>query len=402
MEHKGGTKVKGHLGRKWWARCLAYLILMIALLSPLPASPVQAASIGISGTFSGQHFQLIPGESLSTPDIYVVVFNNAESEIMVKLTPETPSGVELILPAVDFTLSSGSQQRIEIGVAVSHEAVPGEYILTLTAEASPNEGGIKLGAAAQQQAKLTIFGEAGSLVLSTVTPQGEPFPAAIKLYRKVEGQSLPCGLSETGKLETRLPPGDYLAEAYFQGTKVAEESLSLAADEKKDITLVARTIFLEGFCVVPNYHINTGELAFAKIVYTINNLYQPLEDVKAILKVTLDRQAMGEVELISLPILNVGKTAGSSNYIPTEGWQDGIYSFEIELYNHGRLYTQSSAQEMAADPAKEVIAESAEKVTTESAEGVSTAINWLIIGSIIGLILALLIIIFLRSRRLVR
>jgi len=341
--------------------------------------------MGISGTFSGQHFQLIPGEGLSTPDIYVVVFNNTESEMLVKLTPETPSGVELILSTTDFLLSSGSQQRIEVGIAVSREAVPGEYILTLTAEACPKGGGIKLGAAAQQQAKLTIFGEAGSLVLSIITPEGEPFPVTVKLYRKVEGQSLPCGLSETGKLETRLAPGDYLAEAYFQGTKVAEESFSLAADEKKDITLVARTIFLEGFCLVPNYHSKTGELAFAKIVYTISNLYQPLEDVKAILKVTLDGQTVEEVDLISLPTLDVGKTAGSSNYMPTEGWQDGMYSFKIELYSHGKFYTQSSAQEMP----------------TESAGGASTATSWPLIGGSVGVVVIALIVILTR-RRLVR
>jgi len=370
---------------KWWARRLAHLIPIVALLSLLPASPVQAAGMGISGTFSSQHFQLIPGESLSTPDIYVVVFNNTESEMLVKLTPETPAGVELILSAMDYTLSPDSQQRIEVGVAVSHEAVPGEYILTLTAEASPIGSGIKLGAAAQQQAKLTIFGEAGSLVLSIISPEGGPFPAMIKLYRKVEGQNLPCGLSETGKLETRLPPGDYLAEAYFQGTKVAEESFGLAADEKKDVTLVARTIFLEGFCVVPNYHNKTGELVFAKIIYTINNLYQPLEDVKAVLKATVDDQVVEEVELISLPTLDVGKTEGSSNYIPTEGWQDGIYSFKIELYSHGKLHTKSSAQEM----------------TTESEEGASTNTSWPIIGGGVG-VAAIALIVVLARRRLVR
>jgi len=137
--------------------------------------------------------------------------------------------------------------------------------------------------------------------------------------------------------------------------------------------------------VVPNYHIKTGELAFAKIVYTINNLYQALADVKAILTVALDGQAAEEVELISLPTLNVGKTAGSSNYIPTEGWQDGTYSFKIELYSHGKLYTQSSAEEMA----------------TDSAEGASTAINWPLIGGSVGVVVIALVAILSR-RRLVR
>lgn len=372
-----------HLGGKWWARRLAHLIPIILVLSLVLSTPVQAGGIGISGTFSGQHFQLVPGESLSAPDIYVVVFNNSDSEMRVKLTPQTPSGVELILSTVDFLLPPGSQQRIEVGVSVDLEAAPGEYILTLTAEACPEGEGIKLAGAAQMQAKLTIFGEAGRLLLSTVTTEGEPFRATVKLYRKAEGQTLPCGHSETGKLEARLTPGDYLAEAYLQDTKVAEESFTLAADEEKEITLVARTVFIAGFTVVPNYYTETGELAFAKIVYTINNLYQPLKEVKAILEVKLEGQAVEEVELISLPSLDVGQTGGSSNYVPTEGWQSGTYSFKIELYSQGKLYTQSLAQEMSA----------------EAAEGGSTAINWPLIGGIVGGVVVIIALVMLLRRR---
>jgi len=308
--------------------------------------------MAMSGTFSGQHFQLIPGESVSTPDIYVVVFNNTDSDMQVGLIPETPAGVELVLSTSEFLLSSGSQQKVEVGVAVSDEAAPGEYALLLTAEACSEGEGIKLGVAAQQQAKLTVFGEAGSLVLSTVTPDGDPLPATLKVYRQAEGRGLPCAHSNTGKLKTRLVPGEYLAEAYFQENKVAGESFNVETNESKDITLVARTVLVEGFSVVPNYHTETNELAFAKIVYTINNLYQPLQGAKAILKMTLDDQAVEELELISLPTLDVGRTAGSSNYIPAAGWQDGTYSFSIELYNGGKLYTQSSPQEMAAGSGK--------------------------------------------------
>jgi len=381
--------MKKYLRRKRWVRYLAHLIPIIALLSLIPVSPVQAGGMAISGTFSGQHFQLIPGENISTPDIYVVVFNNTDSDMQVKLIPETPSGVELILSKTDFPLSSGLQERVAVGVAVSDEAAPGEYTLTLTAEACATGEGIKLGVAAQQQAKLTIFGEAGSLVLSTITSEGDPFPATLKLFRETEGQGLPCGHSETGRLEARMVPGDYLAQAYFQDTKVAEESFNLAANEKKDIALVARTVFLEGFSVVPNYHVETSELAFVKVVYTISNLYQPLEDVKAILRVTLDGQVTDdEVELISLPILNVGKTAGSSNYIPTEDWQDGTYGFRIELYNQGKLYIQSSAQEMATG-----LAEGVGAVATNT----TNTVNWpLISGSVAGVAIALVVILMRR------
>jgi len=374
-----------HSGRKGRARQLALLISIVVLLSLLPLSSVQAGGIGISGTFSGQHFQLVPGESLSTPDIYVVVFNNSDSDMQVKLTQQTPSSVELTMSTVDFPLPPGSQRRIEVGVAVGPEAVPGEYALLLTAEAcrERKEGGVILTGAAQMQAKLTIFGEAGSLVLSVITVEGKPFSAMIKLYRKSEGQNLLCGHSETGKLETRLSPGDYLAQAYFEGTKVAEESFSLATDEEKEVTLVAQTVFLPGFSVVPNYYSKTGAIAFAKIVYTINNLYQPLKEVKARLRVSFAGEAVEEIELLSLPILNVGKTAGSYSYTPTQGWQEGTYSFKIELYSQGKLYTQSSAKEMSAKPA----------------ERRSAGTNWRLIGSIIAAVIIGIIVYLVVVRR---
>ena len=362
---------------------LTLLIPVILVLSLVLATPALAGGIGISGTFSGQHFQLVPGESLSTSDIYVVVFNNSDSDMRIKMSSRTPAGVELVLSTADFPLPPGSNQKLEVGIATTPDAVPGEYTLILTAEAYREGEGIMLTGAAQMQAKLTLFGEAGKLRLFTTTPEGEPFPAKVKLYRKTDERNLPCGQSETGKLETRLAPGDYLAEAYFDETMVAEESFSLAADEEKEVILVAQTVSIQGFSAVPNYYTKGRELAFVKIVYTINNLYQPLEDVKASLEVTFKGQAVEKSEFLSLPILNVGKTEGSYNYTPAQGWQDGTYGFKIELYGQGEPCARSSVEE----------------VSTEPAAGGSAPVNWALIGGIVGgVVVIALIVLFLRRR----
>lgn len=372
-----------YLRGKRRVRQLTLLIPVILVLSLVFATPAQAGGIGISGTFSGQHFQLVPGESLSTEDIYVVVFNNSDSDMRIKMSSQTPAGVELILPTADFPLPPGSNQKLEVGIATTPDAVPGEYTLILTAEAYREGEGIMLTGAAQMQAKLTLFGEAGKLRLSTTTPGGEPFPATVKLFSKAEERNLPCGQSDTGKLETRLAPGDYLAQAYFKDTRVAEESFSLAADEEREVILVAQTVSIQGFSAVPNYYKKGRELAFVKIVYTINNLYQPLKEARATLEVTLKNQKVAEVELISLPTLDVGKTGGSSNYVPAEGWQDGTYGFKIELYSQGEPRARSSVEE----------------VSTEPAAGGSTPVNWTLIGGIGGgVVVIALIVLFLRRR----
>jgi hypothetical protein len=365
------------------ARILALAILIVALLGFAFPMPVEAQGIALSGNFYRQHFELIPGQSLTTPDIYVVVFNQGEHDMRVKLTTHTPLGVELILPTTDFTLPPGERQQIEVGIKVGLQVPPGEYDLILTAETFREGEGIKLTGAAQQQAKLTVSAKSGEVDISTVSPQGEPFLTTIRLYKQIEDQNLPCGYSETGSLKTKLTPGDYLVEAYYQGTKVAQETFSLAADERKAITLVPQTIYIEGFSVVRNWYSETGEFAFAKIDYAINNMYQPLKDVTAVLKVSLEDKLVDETELISLPTLDVGKTGGAGyNYIPSQGWQHGTYIFKIELYSQGNIYAQSQEVQMLAEPAKE-----------------SAPVNWLLIGGIIAGVAIIGVVAYLMVRR---
>ena len=365
------------------ARILALTTLLIALSGSAFPLPVKANGIAMSGNFYLQHFELIPGQSLTTPDIYVVVFNNGEQDMRVKLTTHTPLGVEVILPTTDFTLPPGERQQIEVGIKVGLQVPPGEYDLILTAETFREGEGIKLTGAAQQQAKLSVIAEAGEVDISTMSPQGEPFPATIRLYKQIEEQTLPCGYSETGNLKTKLTPGDYLVEAFYQGNKVAQQTFSLAADERKAITLVPQTIYIEGFSVVRNWYSETGEFAFAKIGYAINNMYQPLKDVTAVLKVSLEDKLVDETELISLPTLDVGKTGGAGyNYIPSQGWQHGTYIFKIELYSQGNIYAQSQEVQMVA-----------------GAVEVGTPVNRLLIGGIIAGVVIIGVVAYLMVRR---
>lgn len=335
------------------ARTLALAALISLLWGFIFPIPVEAQGIAMSGNFNRQHFELIPGQSVTTPDIYAVVFNNSEHDLRVKIISQTPLGVELVLPSTDFTLPPGENRQIEIGVKVGLQVAPGEYDLILTVEAYREGEGIKLTGAAQQQAKLAVIAEAGEVDISTVSPRGEAVPATIRLYKQIGGQNLPSGYAETGRLKTKLTPGNYFVEALYQGRKVAEQTFSLAADEKKTINLVPQTVYIEGFSVASNYYTKTGELAFAKIVYSIINRYQPLKDATAVLKVSFAGMLVDEIQLISLPTLDVGTTGGSGyNYVPSQGWKDGTYSFKIVLHSQGKSYAESQEVRMVAERTK--------------------------------------------------
>jgi uncharacterized membrane protein len=99
----------------------------------------------------------------------VVVFNNGDSPIRVKITTQTPLGVKFLLPGDDFTIAAGEQKRLDIGIKASSDAVPGEYTLALAAEAYREGTGIKVTGGSQQEAALSIMGESGKVIITIVT-----------------------------------------------------------------------------------------------------------------------------------------------------------------------------------------------------------------------------------------
>jgi hypothetical protein len=331
---------------------LLAILIAALLIGVLPLSPVKAQGIAISGSFYRHHFQLLPGETLNTPDIYVVVFNHSDEATKIKLSTRTPTGVSIILERSEFAIQPKGQEQVTVGVSISKEATPGDYVIGISADVLPEEGtGIAIVGSAEQEAKLTIFGEAGELHITTVTVDNEPFRAEVHLYQKLEGKLNPAGYSDTGEFRSRLVPGDYMVQAFYQDNEVAKEEFTLEANEMKELILVAQTVFIYGFSAVPSYDSGKGEISFAKIVYTVKNVYQPLKDVQAILKVSLNGNLLEEVPVVSVPTLDTGNTAGSYNFIPSAGWENGNYNFRLEVFSQEKLYATSPQQiiEVKAD-----------------------------------------------------
>lgn len=392
-------RMTGYLKRKWWLRSITALIPIVMLLGLFLPAPVLAdGGIAISGNFYRQDFRLFPGESLISPDIYVTAFNNSDTDMRIEMSTQVPPGVNLILSSVDFILPPGGQQRIEIGIELSPDAIPGKYEVGITADSYPEtaEEGYILAGAAQQEADLTIFGEAGSVSIITLTNEGEPFTGIVRLYEQIESESNLCGFSNTGTLDMRLAPGDYVVECYLEDILVAEDSFSLAADEEKSVTLIARTAFVVGFSAVPNYFVESKELAFANLEYTIKNIYQPLDDIEVVLKVNREGTLVDEISVFSLSTLSTGNTAASyNNYIPPEGWESGDYGFIMELYVQGELYNQSEEVLLSTKIAQ---AEPPGGIVTEP-EDADIATNWPMVGGIMGGVVVIVIVAVLRRKR---
>ena len=367
---------------------LAPAILIMLVLSLFFPTSVQAQGMGLSGNFYRQHFELSPGETSLEEDVYVLVSNPSDSSVRVKMVTQTPEGVEFLLSQDDFTLAPGGEQKVNISVQVSQQAVPGEYTLNISAEAYREGTGIKVTAGAQQQAKLSILGEAGTVIITAVTDEGDSFSALVGVYQEIEGKLSEIRSPQKGRLEARLTPGDYIAQAHCQDIKVAEESFSLVADEEKEVTLVCYTLCLSDFSVSPTYS-NDGELLSAKVAYTIANLDKPLKEVKAVLKVELDGKPLDETELTSFSNLDVGTTGGSYNYSPALGWQKNhAYSFTIELYAGDKLRYQSPPQELIPGQTRPA-----------GAAPAKPPINWHVVGGIIAGVVVMAVAVLLIKRR---
>ncbi len=368
-------------GARWLAPLLFFLLSAI-LVVPM----VKAGGLAMSGSFYRQEFEIPLGTSLNTPDIYVVVFNNSDEDFSITMSTEIPAGVELVLSEKDFPLKAGEQKKVEIGVSVSDAAVPGSYALKVTAEAHREGTGIQLLGSAGQTAKLTVIGEAGSVQVNAVTPDGGPVSALVRLYKQSGGQSFNVGYSETGSLDMRVSPGTYLAEAYVGGSKLAEKTFSVAANENKQVTLEVRTVYFEGFGVSPNYNTESKQLAFAVVDYAVNNLLEPFPEAKVVLKVSEGPNVLDDITLATLVPLEKGRVGLSYNYIPSGGWHKTTYTFKLNLLINDKPYVSSKEERL--------------ELGSGASTAASSGINWILIGGIAGgIIILILIIVILMMRR---
>lgn len=332
--------VDGIIRKHSIAMPLLLLVIFAAVCGPGIA---QAQGFAISGTFYRQEFRIVPGETISSPDIYIVVFNQSDDAIRVKLTPIAPTGTELLLTQTQFDISARDNRKVEVGVRVSPDAVPGEYTVAITADVVAQTTGIVITSGAQQQASLRIFGEAGRARINVTTYDGQDFPSEIHLFHKEGIKLTPTGYSPTGTLDLRMVPGEYRVQVLYQGNEVATKDFFLQADTTEEFTMIARTVTVLGFSAVPNFRTNTGEMAFAKIVYTIRNLYRPEKSPQAVLNVFLNNGLLEQNEIFSLPTLDVGNTSASYNYVPSQGWDEGDYAFQMQVLSqeNGLLIAES-------------------------------------------------------------
>jgi hypothetical protein len=126
-------------------------------------------------------------------------------------------------------------------------------------------------------------------------------------------------------------------------------------------------------------------LAFAEIVYSVNNLLESFPEAKVILKVTEGGTLLDETILATLAPLEKGRVGLSYNYFPGSGWQETTYVFKLDLLIGGQFYVSSKEEKLELG---------------SGGSSVTGNVNWLLIGAMAGgLVILILIIIIIMMRR---
>jgi hypothetical protein len=310
-------------------------LMSVAILQTLAAS----GGFGVSGSFSNYHYRMVPGETIETPGVNVVFFNNYDIDIEVELSPNGPSGVTFLLEELIVMIPANTSFTVPIGIAVDEEAIPGEYTLGLSARVIPQTvSGIQVVGAAELRTRLSIFGEAGDLRIEAFDVMGNPFTLRLRLFR-VDGNTLaPVDESNNGILERRYVPGTYRVFAYYEGVEVGRRDITLADQDKLTEFLIANTVFIDNFTVVPQFSDPNDLSTFstARMRYTIRNIYQPptgpLQDIRLGMKVIYLGNDLGTQEESVIPFLPASTFDGSFTYVPPGGWRTGLYEFQLFAY----------------------------------------------------------------------
>lgn len=328
----------------WFAIC-ALAFLSAGVISNCPVNA--GGGIALSGSFSSQTFEIPQGSSVSAPSVDVVVFNNLDDAIGIRMSAQAPVGVTVNLSESEFNLESGSQKAISISVKVTTDAAPGNYSISITAEAY-KEGvqGIQLLGSARQTAPLQVLGESGTVSVQAISPDGTPVIATIRLFKQIGSNKYEFAYSETGILNAIVSPGSYVAEGYVGGQLLDEKSFDIAAGETKTIELTVGTIYFEQFDILEYSNKDTGKFAFAEMVYTVKNVYEQVENAVVLLEVKRDGTSLEQKQIGSFSPLVVGSVGQSYQYTPLDGWISGDYSFKLILKINNEIYTSSTEKQI--------------------------------------------------------
>jgi hypothetical protein len=140
---------------------------------------------------------------------------------------------------------------------------------------------------------------------------------------------------------------------------------------------------ISNFSVTPIYDGETDKLISARIVYELNRSYNMISDERLWLRVIQGETLLETIPLLKSNQLQIGDETGELDYVPSQGWRVGTYSFQVEAYaiEDEGLVLLTHQEHVNVTP------EAITRVVSWKVLGIVISIAFLVILVIVGLIL---------------
>ena len=284
------------------------------------------------------------GGSVSSDDLFIVVFNFRDTESTINLSVTAPPGIEVSFTPNEtlFTLPPHGHRRIRVAVHVDPTVPPGDYTVVVQASLVLGEprGAVQVVPGAAQKLVIRVVGQYSVINVIALDPAGEPIRnALIKLYRPISGV-LRSVMDSYGRLSAKVVPGKYVIRVYLAGEKAAEKTVVLKPFETRNVTLHPIIVYIENFVVKPI--LQDGKPVGVKLNIVVKNIYRVIQDASLILVVKRDGKLLEERMLVKQSTLPLGRSDYELDYLPPGGMEPGNYTFQVQVTGlKGRLLAVS-------------------------------------------------------------
>ena len=317
-------------------------LMFIMLFSITAHGNIQ--SISVSGGFNNQTFKMVSGERFQPGDIKVIIGNTSSIayDVKIKTSVIDENGQPVEGVTFDFDddlvveILPNDTYEILVGFTLDEFMLPGKYSISIGADIVPDQTkGIVAVAGLTQKATLEVFGEAGSIAFNLVDKLGDAFFGRITVYRQ-NGTSLTevSNVTFNDRFLDRLVPGDYVVVVNHlynnQEVEVLRETFTLENNDDLSLTYEVTTVFIDAY-TFSSVNNADGLLLNATINYRLRNVYEVYTNVVVKLSVSFNGSVIETLDIQNISSFDLGVLDLRYSYAPSNGWQDGTYSFVLSV-----------------------------------------------------------------------
>lgn len=315
---------------------ISIFILSICALFLFSPNANATDGVAVAGSFTNYEYTIVQGQTLESPLINIIFYNNYSKDINIQLHLDAPEGIKIPLEEQLVTLEENSRLDLPIKITVDNSVPIGEYIISMTAVLidSSIDGVINTGAAYALHSKINVVNQSSQINLELVNSDGSIINADTHLYLITDGSKSPAAYSNNGQLTSTLAPGQYEIVSYHNNIKIASEQILLENNTYLSQTIYAQTVFINNYNIFPDYNEQEKNLHSINLNYTLQNIYEELIDASVALNIYRDKVLIEQREITLFDVLPLGTQEINYKYDAENTFNEGSYEFVLQVQSN--------------------------------------------------------------------